>query len=184
MFTMNDEFLTRVSFAGVPHTLSHSDDVSQATIYPISAGDVCKLYWLLSSLNLSYTYSKNGVNIARNFSAASTITPKDRMITPATFFTTAYDAPTQASYTLDLSFEEIYFDSTDNAKLGIKLTIEETDTYNFIDLCLNQVQGMENISRSFTFMGRSFQAYLNYDAAHISSASFSSFSITPQFFTI
>ena len=181
---MANEFLTRVSFAGVPHALPHDGDTSQATLYPITAQDACQLYWLLSSLDVSYTYAVNGNQISRNFSATSTAVPKSRLISPATFYKTTYDSATQTSYVVDLQLGKVYFAGDDNSKIGFRLIVEETDSFNLINLCLNQISGMANVSRTFTFMGKTLTMYLNYNSASISTAALASFSMAPQFFTI
>jgi hypothetical protein len=181
---MSNEFLTRVSFAGVPHTLPHSDDISQATLFPITAQVVCQLYWLLSSLNVAYSYSVNGTQVSRNFSATSSIIPKNRLIAPATFYETAYDPSVQTSYVVELHLETVYFDGSNKSQLGLKMTIEESDSFNLIKLCLQPISGMGSVSRSFTFMDKTLTAYLNYNSSMITSATLTSFSLTPQFFSI
>ncbi|MDR1173672.1 MAG: hypothetical protein LBK24_02670 [Puniceicoccales bacterium] len=181
---MNDEFLTRVSFAGVPHTLPHSSDTSQATLYPMTAHDVCKAYWTLSSLTVSYVYSINGVQIYRDFSATSSVTPKNRLIAPATLETTDFDSQTQTSYVMALKLDEVYFDTDDNSKIGLKLIFEEADSFNLINLCLRPIPGMDNIAREFTFLNKTLGVYLNYQSPPVTSASFSTFAMVPEFIVI
>ncbi|MDR0742325.1 MAG: hypothetical protein LBE98_02575 [Puniceicoccales bacterium] len=181
---MNDEFLTRVSFAGVPHTLPHSSDTSQTTLYPMAPNDVCKAYWTLSSLAVSYVYSINGVQVYRNFSATSSVIPKNRLIAPATFETTDFDSQTQTSYIMALKLDEVYFDTDDNSKVGLKLIFEEADSFNLINLCLRPISGMNNIAREFTFLNKTLGVYLNYQSPSVTSASFSSFAMVPEFIVI
>ena len=80
----NDNFLCRVSFADVPHTLEHINHISDTNLYPISPE-------LLSSLNIEYSYSINGVNVNRSFFVSSGIIPKNRLISPAVFYKNEYD---------------------------------------------------------------------------------------------
>ncbi|MDR1528252.1 MAG: hypothetical protein LBS22_01545 [Puniceicoccales bacterium] len=181
---MDDEFLTRVSFAGVPHTLPHSSNISQVTLYPMTPHDVCKVYWTLSSLAVSYVYSINGVSVYRNFSATSSVTPKNRLIAPATFETTDFDSQTQTSYAMALKLDGVYFSTDDNSKIGLKLIFEEVDSFNLINLCLWPIPGMDNIAREFTFLNKSFSVYLNYQSPSVTSASFSSFAMVPEFIVI
>ncbi|MDR1433080.1 MAG: hypothetical protein LBI61_01930 [Puniceicoccales bacterium] len=164
--------------------LPHSSDTSQATLYPITSQDACQLYWLLSSLDVSYAYSVNGSQISRNFSAESTMIPKNRLIVPPTLYTSGYDSATQTSYAMNLYMGNVYFDAADNSKIGFKLTVEETDGFNLINLRLNPIPGMGSVSRTFTFIGKTLTAYLNYNQSSVASAELASFSLTPQFFTI
>ncbi|MDR2629035.1 MAG: hypothetical protein LBC30_03550 [Puniceicoccales bacterium] len=181
---MNDEFLTRVSFAGVPHTLPHSSDISQATLYPMTPYDVCKAYWTLLSLTVSYAYAINGVQIYRNFSATSSVTPKNRLIAPAIFEATDFDSQTQTSYVVALKLDKVYFDIDDNSKIGLKLIFEEADSSNLINLCLRQISGMNNIGREFTFLNKTLGVYLNYQSPPVTSVSFSNFAMVPEFIII
>ncbi|MDR1414140.1 MAG: hypothetical protein LBI56_04395 [Puniceicoccales bacterium] len=181
---MDNKFLARVSFAGVPHTLPHSSDTSQATLFPMGAEAVCQLYWLLSSLNLVYSYSVNGTQVSRNFSATSSIIPKNRLIAPATFYATAYDSSRQTSYAIDLQLGTVYFDANNKSKVGLKLVIEEADSFGLIKLCLQPISGMSRVFRAFTFLGKELTIYLNYSSAQVTSASLINFSLTPNFFSI
>ncbi|MDR2432218.1 MAG: hypothetical protein LBD34_00485 [Puniceicoccales bacterium] len=181
---MNNEFLTRVSFAGIPHALPHSSDTSQATLYPMTPHDVCKVYWTLSSLTISYAYSINEVQICRNFSATSSVAPKNRLIAPATFETTDFDSQTQTSYVMALKLDGVYFDADDNSKTGLELIFEEADSFNLINLCLRPIPGMGNIAREFTFLNKTFGVYLNYQSPPVTSASFSNFVMVPEFIVI
>ncbi|MDR1414069.1 MAG: hypothetical protein LBI56_04005 [Puniceicoccales bacterium] len=181
---MDNEFLARVSFAGVPHTLSHSSDISQATLFPIGAQTVCQLYWLLSSLTVAYSYSINGMQISRNFSMASSIAPKNRLILPPTFYETGYDSSVQTSYVAELHMGTVYFSADDESQLGLKLTLEEADSVALIKLCLQPVAGMSRVSQPFTFLGKTLIAYLNYNSSVITSASLLNFSLAPQFISV
>jgi hypothetical protein len=181
---MDDEFLTRVSFAGVPHTLPHDSDTSQATLYPMTPSEVCKVYWMLSSLTASYVYSINGVQISRNFSATSPVAPKNRLIAPATFEATDFDSQTQTSYVVALKLDTVYFDGDDNSKVGLKLIFEEADSSNLINLCLRPISGMGNVAREFTFLNKTFLAYLNYQSPPVTSAALLSFTMEPEFIVI
>ncbi|MDR2779141.1 MAG: hypothetical protein LBB16_02540 [Puniceicoccales bacterium] len=182
---MNDEFLTRVSFAGVPHTLAHDSDISKATLYPMTPEDVCKVYWTLFSLTVSYVYSINGVQISRDFSTTSSaIIPKDRLIAPAIFEGTDFDSQTQTSYTMALKLDTVYFNMDDNAKVGLKLIFEEADSANFINLCLRPIAGMNSVAKEFTFLNTTFVAYLNYQFPPVVSASLSKFTMIPEFVVI
>jgi hypothetical protein len=182
--TGDGNFLTRVSFAGVPHTLPHSDDTSLATLYPISPELACKLYWLLSSLSVSYAYSINGVQVSRSFSASTTMIPKNRMITPAMIYETAYDPQFQTSYLLEMYPDRVYFNGEDNSKVGFNLRVEEADNLGIMKLSLRPEANMDSVSLPFTFMEQTFPAYLNYNTSLVNSASLTNFSLTPQFFVI
>jgi hypothetical protein len=181
---MSDNFLTRVSFAGVPHTLTHSSDLSEATIFPINAQNTCHLYWMLSSLDISYAYTINGVQVSRNFSVTSSVIPKNRLISPAIFYATGYDSSVQTSYVAELHLDKVYFNTDDKSQLGLKLTIAESDNFGIMNLALHQKSGMNNIARNFSFAGGTFVVYLNYSPTLVTSASFASFSITANFFVI
>ncbi|MDR2737372.1 MAG: hypothetical protein LBB18_00305 [Puniceicoccales bacterium] len=178
------DFLTRVSFAGVPHTLPHDSDISQATLFPITPSLACKLYWMLSSLTADYTYSINGVHVSRSFSASTTVVPKNRMIAPAMIYETAYDTQIQTSYLMKMSLDKVYFNGNNNSEIGFNLRIEESDNYDIMKLCLYPAPEMNNISLNFTFMDQPLSAYLNFNPSLVTSATLTNFSLTPQFFEI
>jgi hypothetical protein len=181
---MNDPFLARVSFAGVPHTLDHSESVEQATLYPLAPSQVCRLYWMLTSLTATYSYSINGISVSRNFSVESRVPPKNRLLAPAAFYVTEYYPNTQTAALLELHLNVVYFDGTDNSKIGLNLMFEEMDNLGIINLCLRQISGMASVTFPFTFAGTDLVAYLNHNQSQVSSATLDNFAITPRFFEI
>jgi hypothetical protein len=178
---MNDNFLCRVSFAGVPHTLEHINRISDANLYPISPEKLCQMYWLLSSLNIEYSYSINGVNVNRSFSVSSGIIPKNRLISPAVFYKSEYDPLFQTSYSANLDFLKIYFNANNLRNLGLSFSLSEADSFGLFWLGLEQKHGMSVVSRNFSFAGNSMTAYLCYSPSLVSTASFHNISITEQY---
>jgi hypothetical protein len=104
------------------------------------------------------------------------------MIAPATFYETSYDSQTQTSHMVDLDLTTVYFNPDDPAKIGLKLTFEECDSFGTLNLCLASIVGMGNVTKPFTFLGAPLTAYLNYNSAVVTSAALQSFSLTAQFF--
>jgi carbohydrate-selective porin OprB len=90
----------------------------------------------------------------------------------------------QTSHILNLSWDKVYFDTKNISKIGLNLILQESDDFNMMKLCLQQVTGMANIAKAISFLGNSFNAYLNYNQSLITSATLIEFSMTPQFFTL
>ena len=178
---MNDNFLCRVSFAGVPHTLEHSDNISNANLYPISPEKLCQMYWLLSSLNIEYSYSINGVNVNRSFSVSSEIIPKNRLVSPAVFYKSEYDPLFQTSYVANLDFSKIYFNANNLRNLGLSFSLSEADSFGLFWLGLEKKHGMSVVSRNFSFVGNPMTAYLCYSPSLVSAANFYDISITERY---
>ncbi|MDR0595831.1 MAG: hypothetical protein LBF94_04050 [Puniceicoccales bacterium] len=176
---MIEEFLCRVSFAGVPHTTEHDSNISQATVKNISPSDMCTLFWLLEGIRLKYSYAINGVSISRDFSTTVDVEPKYRLIAPVEFYTTSYDSSTMMSYLCRLDFSTVYFD--ENSQCGVKLLFNETDITGAINFNLQPMAGMQSVSLSVPFFNSTITVYLNYLASVVSSAHINYFQILLSF---
>ncbi len=181
---MNNKFLCRVSFAGVPHTLQHIDSATTANLFPLSPTDVCRIYWLLQSMHIKYQYSINGINVSRDFTVSSSVIPKNRLISPAIFYATEYDSNTQTAYMAQLDMQKIYFDQSNQEHVGFNFTLSEADNFGVMDLCLEALPNMKNIQRSFSFAGQTITAYLNYNSSMVSSAVFNNISIEETYYQL
>jgi hypothetical protein len=177
---MIEYFLCRVSHAGVPHTVTHSPNIAQATVCGIEARDMCTLFWLLSSIRLRYSFEINGVSISRDFSVTSTLAPKNRLIIPANFYATAYDSATATSCLCRLPFDTVFFD--ENLLCGVKFQFSEIDTTGAINFNIAPVSGMQNVNLPVQFFNCETTVYLNYLPSVITSAQINYFEITLGFF--
>jgi hypothetical protein len=106
------------------------------------------------------------------------------MIAPAMIYETSYDFQVQTSYAMEMNLDKIYFDGSDNSKVGLKLRVEESDAIGIMKLSLLTVDGMLNISLPFEFMEQTFQVYLNYNPSLVTAATLTEFSLIPKFFAI
>lgn len=182
--TMNDNFLCRVSFAGVPHTMQHIASVGAANIFPLSPKDACRIYWLLQSIRIRYQYTINGIAVARDFTISSSMIPKNRLLSPAIFYTTEYDSNTQTAYMAQLDLQKIYYDPSNNGHVGFNFTLSEADNFGIMNLCLQPLSNMKNLSRSFSLAGKTMTAYLNYNSSMVSSATFHNISIEETYYQL
>jgi hypothetical protein len=155
-----------------------------ANLRPLPASHVCRLYWMLSSLSVAYSYSVNGVAVSRNFNVSSVVSPRDRLLAPATFYGTKYFPATGTSCMLELRLDVAYFNPSDSSEIGLAMTFEEADSLGLINLCLHQISSMASVSKAFAFAGSNFVAYLNYVPSLVSSVELASFAVGTEFFEI
>ena len=181
---MAEQFLTRVSFAGVPHTLEHIGNLSQATLTQLSPATVCQIYWMLSKITVSYSYVINGIDVSRSISIESSVVPKNRMISPASFYKSEYDSSLQTSYVVQLDLSKVYFDPSDSSILGINFNIQESDNFGLFVFGLHQISGMSSVSSNASIFGRNLTIYLNYNPSLVTSASITNVSFATEFFII
>ena len=181
---MSENFLTRVSFAGVPHTLQHIANLSQATVSPLRPADICRIYWMLSRLTISYSFSINGVQVSRNIAATSSIMPRQRMISPATFYKSQYDSDLRTSYVVELDLSRVYFDPQATTNIGLRLNFQESDNFGLFNIGLSRIDGMSQIVSLINIFDKNIPAYLNYNPSLATSASLSNITTTMDFFTI
>jgi hypothetical protein len=178
---MIEDFLCRVSYAGVPHTIEHNPDISQATVQSISAADMCTLFWLLESIQLRYSYVINGVSVSRDFYATSAVAPKYRLITPVELYASSYDSSAMTSYLCHLNFDTVYFG--ENGQFGLKLLFNEIDSTGAISLNLQPMSGMQNVSLNVPFFNNIITVYLNYLASAVDTAQINFFEVLLSFVT-
>ena len=176
-------FLSRVSYAGVPHTLPHSSDISQATLYPLSPKEACRLYWMVATVTIRYAYTLNGVSISREIPLSTTVEPRERLIAPATLYQSQYDSVTQSSYLGSLDLTTVYFDPQNLSSVGFKFSINETEYMNLFSISMSSVSGMGQISKTFDFMGHVFSLYLCYNSQLVTSASLDPIEVEIQFYS-
>lgn len=179
---MHNEFLCRVSFAGVPHNLPHINSATTANLFPLTPSDACNMYWSLQSIHIVYEYSINKINVSRDFTVSSSVIPKNRLISPAIFYATEYDSNTQTAYMAQLDMQKIYFDSSNKQHVGFNFILSEADNFGVMNLCLQSLQNMKNIQRSFSFAGQTMIAYLNYNSSIVSSVTFNNISIEETYY--
>jgi hypothetical protein len=177
---MITDFLCRVSHAGVPHTITHSSNIDQATVRDIEPQDMCTLFWLLKSIRLQYSFVINGVEIERDFLAESEIEPRDRLIVPAEFYESFYDTSTATSRLCRLILDTVFFD--EDLKCGIKFQFNEIDSTGAINFNVIPMAGMQNVSLSVPFFNGEITVYLNYLPSVVTGAQINYFEITLSFF--
>ncbi|MDR2436169.1 MAG: hypothetical protein LBD33_02575, partial [Puniceicoccales bacterium] len=176
---MIEDFLCRVSFAGVPHAAEHNPNINQATIRNISAGDMCTLFWLLEKIQLAYSFSINGVSVYRDFYATSEVEPKYRLIAPVELYASSYDSSTMTSYLCRLNFDTVYFG--EGGECGLGFLFSEIDTTGAINLNLQPMAGMQNVSLGVPFFNSAVTVYLNYLPSVVNSAQINYFEIKLTF---
>lgn len=179
-----DEFLCRVTRAGVPHSLPMDSAISTVVLQNVDPSNICQAFWLLESLQVSYTYVLNGYTVNRSFTASTTKLPKDRIIAPAIIYHNDTDYETYTDYHIFLDFSKVYYDANDNDIFGLKLELEEADAYDSMNIGFYQQDGMLSTTCQTTFLGKNLTLYLNYNPDWISSASISNFSLTPTYFEL
>ncbi|MDR1255762.1 MAG: hypothetical protein LBJ94_02465 [Puniceicoccales bacterium] len=178
---MIEDFLCRVSGAGVPHSTEHSSDISQATVQNIPPADMCSLFWLLESIRLRYSYAINGIGVSRDFYAVTSVAPKNRLIAPVEFYASSYDSSTATSYLCRLNFATVYLGG--NGQCGLKLLFSESDDSGAINLNLRPISGMQSLSQSVPFFNGTATVYLNYLTGAVTAAQINYFEILLSFAT-
>ncbi|MDR2721214.1 MAG: hypothetical protein LBB15_02915 [Puniceicoccales bacterium] len=147
----------------------------------ISASDMCTLFWLLEKIQLTYSFSINGVSVYRDFYAISEIEPKYRLIIPVELYASSYDSSTMTSHLCHLNFDTVYFG--ERGEYGLGFLFSEIDTTGAINLNLRPIAGMLNINLSVPFFNGTTTVYLNYLPSVISSAKIDFFEIKLAFAT-
>ncbi len=175
---MIEPFLCRVSFAGVPHTITHSQS-EEYTISGLSAEDMCKLYWTLNGMTVRYSFSINEVSLTRTLFAESDISPKNRLVTPVEFYQTGYDSEYDTSYLCRLNFNTIYL--LEDGTLGVRLLISEIDSTGVVNFNTIPMTNMSSISYDFNFMDTLAKIYLNYNPDVVTSATIEEFMLELNF---
>lgn len=177
-----DEFLCRVTSAGVPHSLPTDREIGTVVLQNVEPTNICKAFWLLESLHVYYAYVLNGYTVNRSFSASTTKKPKDRLIAPAVIYHNETDYATYTDYHVFLDFSKVYYDASEPNIFGLKLELEEADAYDSMNISFYKQEGMLAESCQTTFLDKNLTLYLNYNPNFISSASISNFSLTPTYF--
>lgn len=175
---MIEPFLCRVSHAGVPHTITHSL-TQDYSVYGLSAKSMCKLYWTLSKLTISYTFSANDVSLSRTFFAQTMSEPRDRLLVPPDIYNTGYDSEYDTSYLCRLNLDTIYL--LPDGTFGLKLMVNEIDSTDSVNLNTFQMENMASISCDFHLLEGTGKMFLNYDTNVITSASIEQFNIELSF---
>jgi hypothetical protein len=172
---MIEDFLCRVSCVGVPHAVEHNPNIDQATVRNISASDMCTLFWLLEKIQLTYSFSIDGISVYRDLYAISEVDPKYRLISPVELYASAYDSSTMTSYLCHLNFDEVYFG--EGGECGLGFLFSEIDTTGAINLNLQPVAGMQNVNLSVPFFNGAMTVYLNYLPSVVNSAQINYFEV-------
>jgi hypothetical protein len=171
---MIEDFLCRVSRSGVPHAIEHNLNIDQATVRNISAGDMCTLFWLLEKIQLTYSFSINGVSVYRDFYAASEVEPKYRLVAPVELYTSSYDSSTMTSYLCHLNWDRVYLGEEE---CGLGLLFSEIDITGVINLNLQPMAGMQNVNLDVPFFNSAMTVYLNYLPSAVNLAQLNTFEV-------
>ena len=179
-----EKFLCRVTSAGVPHYLPMNSAISTVILQDVDPANICKVFWLLKSLQMSYTYTLNNFTANRSFTASTTKPPQKRIIAPAIIYHNDSDHNTCTDYHGFLDFSKIYYDASSNDVFGLRLVLEEADAHSYMKIRFYPYPGMLSTTSQTTFLDKSITLYLNYDPTMISYASIGNFSLTPTYFEL
>lgn len=176
---MIEPFLCRVSPAGVPHNIIHSRDKGY-NVSGLSPANMCKLYWTLSGITVSYTFSINYMSVKRTISARTKVRPKYRLIAPIELYETGYDAEFDTAYMCRLNLDVIYL--VDDGTLGIRLFVSEIDSTDAIQFTMFPEPDMSHVAHEFQFMDNvPAKIYLNYNPDVVEQASIDQFDFNLEF---
>ena len=179
-------FLVRVNSHGLPHSILPIDTQNSYALGPLTATNVCSLYWMLKSVAISYSYTIDGVG---TFSTSYTVDgyyePVERLVYPDYFAKSGSDSGTNRYYQFELQPDVLYLDGNGNRYYDLRLLEFHMPYYEY-RLTINPDNSYQTLdTASFSFFGATVNIYLQArQYSPNNSGTIHSISVTPTLWTI